>query len=220
MRAAASTSATWPWPVCPPARSTANSGKIIAANLSGSATGSGPVVIQRGGTLSGSGFIGGAVTLQAGGMIAPGDPVTLTLQNTLTWDSGSVIQLAIGPNQAGSDRLDITGALIRGTNSGGAFTFDLMNFGAVIGQKYDLVRFGSIAGFTASDFAFTGPVAGNLVIENDALALTVTTVPEPSIGGLLLLSGALLFCRRIRLARTNILPVSDLIGRVASRVVL
>lgn len=41
----------------------ANSGKLVVTNTIGSATGSGAVVIGRGGTLAGSGYIDGPVTL-------------------------------------------------------------------------------------------------------------------------------------------------------------
>ena len=83
----------------------ANSGKLNAHNVAGSATGAGPVFVERGGTLGGSGFIAGPVTLRAGGTIAPGDPVTLTLHDSLIWDGGGVIRLVLGANSAGSDHL-------------------------------------------------------------------------------------------------------------------
>ena len=176
---------------------TANSGKIVAANLSGSATGTGPVFVRRGGALSGSGFIAGPVTLQAGGIIAPGDPVTLTLESDLFWDSGSIIRLALGADQAGSDLLQINGALIRGETGGGPFTFDLVNFGAIVGQTYDLIHFASVQGFTAADFTFIG-MQGILSLGSNSLTFTVATVPEP--GALLsaLTGGALLLSRRRR----------------------
>ncbi len=178
---------------------TANSGKLIAANLSGSATGTGPVTVRRGGTLSGSGFIGGPVFLQAGGTIAPGDPVTLTLEDNLTWDSGSVIRLALGPNQAGSDLLDIQGALLRGDATGSAFVFELLDFGAVVGQTYDFLQFASIQGFSASDFTFSGDVEGNFAVHGDAITFTATAIiPEPGTVVLLACSAAFLCCRRHR----------------------
>ena len=36
------------------------------------------------------------MTLLAGGTIAPGDPVTLTLRDSLTWDGGGVVRLVLG----------------------------------------------------------------------------------------------------------------------------
>ncbi len=176
---------------------TANSGKLIAANTTGSATGTGPVFVDKGGTLGGSGFIAGPVTLKAGGTISPGDPVTLTLQNTLTWDGGGTIRLVLGPDQASSDLLKIVGALIRGDPSGGQFQFDLINGGAVVGQTYDFLHFGSIQGFSAADFTVTGDVGGTFNIQNGAIGFTATSVvPEPSTYLLFLCGLVLLACRR------------------------
>ena len=143
------------------------------------------MTVRRGGTLSGSGDTAGPVTLHAGGAIVPGDPVTLTFENDLTWDGGSFIRLALGPDQAGSDRLNIGGAFIRGDTSGGAFTFEVQDFGAVVGQTYDFLHFSSIQDFTAADFTFTGVVTGNLFIDDGNLGVVVTSVPEP--GGIWLL---------------------------------
>ncbi len=176
---------------------TANSGKLIAGNISGSATGTGPVTIRRGGTLSGSGFIAGPVTLQVGGAIVPGDPVTLTLQDSLTWDGGSIIRLALGPDQAGSDRLDIGSAFIRGDDAGGAFTFEVQDFGAVVGNTYDFIHFGSLQGFTPQDFTFSG-MEGNVAIVNNSLAFTVTQVPELGAIPFALAGGAILLAGRRR----------------------
>ena len=158
------------------------------------------MTIQRGGTLSGSGFVAGPVLLQAGGTIAPGDPVTLSLQDSLTWDGGSPIRLVLGADQAGSDLLDISGAFIRGDASGGAFLFDLVSDGAVVGQTYDLVHFGSLAGFSASDFTFSG-LFGNLTIQNGELDFTVTAVPEPHVAWLLVPGVFLMVVRTLRRAR-------------------
>ena len=170
----------------------AASGKLTVANLGGSATGSGAVVVARGGTLAGSGFIAGPVTLNAGGTIAPGDPVTLTLRDSLTWDGGGVIRLVLGADSAGSDHLNV-GSLIRGTN--GPFVFDLVNFGVVAGASYDLVHYDSLVGFAASDFSFSG-VAGTFALSDGSLGFTATAaaVPEPGtavlwMSGLLLVLG-------------------------------
>ena len=165
----------------------ANSGKLIAANTTGSATGSGPVTVDRGGTLAGSGFIAGPVTLKAGGAIAPGDPVTLTLEDSLTWDAGGMVTLVLGADQANSDQLNVLGALIRGDLSAGdRFVFNLVDGGAVVGQTYDFLHFNNLVGFSAEDFTVNGFATGNFTIEGNALGFTVTGVPEPTVGWLLL----------------------------------
>ena len=164
----------------------ANSGKLVVANTSGSATGSGEVVIQNGGTLAGSGFIVGPVTLLSGAIIAPGDPVTLTLRDSLTWDGGGVVRLALGADSASSDHLRV-GTLIRGAD--GPFVFDLVDFGVTAGAEYDLLSFDAMTGFVASDFHAIG-FEGTFAFHQGMIAFTaagaVTAVPEPSACALLL----------------------------------
>ena len=170
----------------------ASSGKLVVANTAGSATGSGPVTVRRGGTLSGGGFITGPVFLQAGGAVVPGDPVTLTVAGDFTWDAGGALSLVLGADDAGSDHLNVLGALIRGSLSApGGFTIDLVNGGLVVGQRYELLRFGSLQGFAASDFSLTGAAAGQLSFGGQGLSLLVTSaVPEPAAGWLWMLGGA------------------------------
>ena len=169
----------------------ADSGKVVVANVTGSGTGSGAVDVLRGGTLSGSGVVDGHVVLHAGGTIAPGDPVTLTLNDGLTWDGGGVVRLVLGADDAGSDHLRV-GSLVHGT--AGSFLFDLADWGVVAGQEYDLLSFDSIAGFSLADFSTRG-VAGELSFDGNIVAFTaagmpVTAVPEPST--VLLMAGGLI----------------------------
>ena len=154
----------------------ANSGKLVAANTIGSATGSGELWIERGGTLAGSGFIAGPVTLRAGGILAPGDPVTLTLQSSLTWDGGGLIRLVLGADDAGSDHI-VVQSLVRGAS--GPFVFDLIDTGIVAGASYNLLHFDSLVGFDASHFTFSGSgAAGRFSIADGAIGFTAA-VPEP-----------------------------------------
>ncbi len=169
----------------------ANSGKLVAANTTGSATGTGPVVVNRGGTLSGSGFIAGPVTLHAGGTIAPGDPTTLTLQNNLVWDEGGTIRLVLGADQAHSDLLSIEGTLVRGTMLGGGWVFDLVDAGITPGQVYELVQSNNLEGFSTGDFTAVG-LTGDFSFQDGTLDFTVMGVPEPGVrwwllGGTLML---------------------------------
>ena len=165
----------------------ADSGKLVAANTSGSATGSGAVLVERGGTLGGSGFIAGPVTLLPGGTIAPGDPVTLTLRDSLTWDGGGVIRLVLGADTAGSDQLHV-GTLIRGAD--GPFVFDLVDAGITAGTVYEFLSFDEMVGFAASDFQVRG-FAGSFAFADGTLGFTASVappaVPEPSTYALLLL---------------------------------
>ncbi len=173
----------------------ANSGKLIATNTSGSATGSGEVQIERGGTLGGSGNIDGPVTLMDGGTVAPGDPVTLTLHNSLTWNGGGVIRLVLGADDAGSDHL-VVQRLVKG--SPGSFNFDFVDDGYMPGATYKLLSFDSIEGFTAGDFTFSGAV-GSFSLADDTLGFTLA-VPEPQTLGLWA-AGLLMLGWRLRIRR-------------------
>lgn len=163
----------------------ADSGKLITANATGSATGSGEVRIERGGTLAGSGTIAGPVVLRDGGTIAPGDPVTLTLQSSLTWNGGGLIRLVLGADNVGSDHL-VVHSLVRGAS--GPFVFDLIDTGMVAGAAYNLLQFDTLVGFVASDFTFAGSgAAGRFSIADGAIGFTAAAVPEPNAAALLLL---------------------------------
>lgn len=122
-------------------------GKLIAANTSGSATGTSPVVVYTGGTLAGTGTIGGAVILNAGGFIAPGNGSigTLNLSSNLTLQSGSNWQMKV--NGATNDKVLVSGALtLKGTlniiNQGATFkegdAFTMLSGGTVTGM-FDLI---------------------------------------------------------------------------------
>lgn len=168
------------------------SGKLVVANTEGSATGSGPVLVNRGGTLGGSGFIAGPVTLRPGGRIVPGDPVTLTLHDSLTWDGGGVIRLELGADSAGSDRL-VVSELIRGDNLAAGFRFELVNLSAVVGQAYELVHFDRLSGFDGSDFSFDAAgVAGKFSLGAGGLMFTATALPVPEPGSAALVLAGLL----------------------------
>ncbi len=169
-----------------------DAGKLIANNVAGSATGTGSVTINAGGTLGGSGFIAGPVILNAGGTIAPGDPTTLHLQSDLLWNGGGTIRLVLGPNQAGSDLVEILGGLTRGSD--GTFQFFIVDGGIVGGQTYDLIHFGSLTGFSAGDFTAIG-YNGSLSIGANGLEFTAA-VPEPATICFLVLGIALLAWRR------------------------
>lgn len=181
------------------------SGKLVVANITGSATGSGPVLVNRGGTLGGSGFIAGPVTLRPGGRIVPGDPVTLTLRDSLTWDGGGVIRLELGADTAGSDRLMVSD-LIRGDNPAAGFRFELVNLAAVVGQSYEIVSFERQSGFDASDFSFDADgVVGNFSFDASGLLFTATALPvsEPATATMLLTGLLWVAHRRRRGSRSS-----------------
>jgi len=106
---------------------TVNAGALFAANDSGSATGTGDVCVNAGGTLTGTGTIAGNVIVAAGGFISAGDPTatdleervgTLNLSKNLTLQGGTLkleaIRSGIGSYPCG--KIAIAGnAVINGT---------------------------------------------------------------------------------------------------------
>ena len=95
---------------------TISAGTLFANNITGSATGTGPVTIDSGATLGGKGKITGAATLDSGGFIAPGAGSpgvagTALHAASLRWNGGGVITLQLG---ATGDELALSGALTKG----------------------------------------------------------------------------------------------------------
>ncbi len=125
------------------------SGTLHVNNTAGSATGTGNVTVQEGGTLTGEGIITGAVNVQSGGTLKPGGSGTgtkTTVNNNVTLSSGSVFSVRVNPLFKMADCLAVTGKLtlaglltvnnttpsgfkegdrfkiLEGTNSTGSFT--------------------------------------------------------------------------------------------------
>lgn len=74
----------------------------------GAGLGPGPVRIRRDGILGGTGSISGEVTVESGGEVAPGTGVgTLTIENTLHFEPGSLLQLDVGAAVMPIDVLDL-----------------------------------------------------------------------------------------------------------------
>jgi autotransporter-associated beta strand protein len=102
---------------------TIEDGKLVVANQSGSATGSGPVSVTRG-KLGGSGIIGGATTIGTGSgtgsFLAPaaGTTVraTLTIQSALTFNADAIYTCTFkaNPNRAKTDQVIANGVTING----------------------------------------------------------------------------------------------------------
>jgi hypothetical protein len=102
---------------------TVSGGTLIAANGTGSATGSGAVQVT-GGTLGGTGSIGGTVTIGGGSgsaALAPGahpqQEATLTIQSTLTFQTGGTYLYSFNANRNNSraDEVIANGVTIAGS---------------------------------------------------------------------------------------------------------
>ena len=107
------------------------SGGIFMSNgtlLVSGTIGSGAVT-NAGGTLTGTGSIDGPVTILAGGILSPGNPTgTLTINNSLTLNSGSVVNFGLGISNAtvavagnltlgGTVKINNVGGFTVGTNT-------------------------------------------------------------------------------------------------------
>lgn len=100
---------------------TVAAGTLWAANTSGSAIGSGTLVINSGGTLGGTGALAGTVNVMVGGTVSPGAYAAargvLALSN-LTWNGGGIYRCNVSSIAGGGagagvdyDQLVLTGAL-------------------------------------------------------------------------------------------------------------
>ncbi len=171
---------------------TISGGTLFARNLSGSATGTGDVVIKNFGTLAGDGRISGNVNVEAGGFITPGDGVgSLLIGGNLNLVDSSRFLFELGSNAASSDQLTIGGALI--FSGSGQSIFDFSNNGIGLGT-YRLLNFGSAAGVNLANFVIGthDGFSGNLVMDGTSLSLEVTAIPEPSTSAVLL--SGIIFC--------------------------
>ena len=95
------------------------------------------VVTSAGGTLAGAGGINGPVSILAGGTLSPGNPTgKLTINNSLTLNSGSVVNFGLGAsNTAMAVAGNLTlGCTLKVTNLGGfsAGTYTLFTYGGAL----------------------------------------------------------------------------------------
>lgn len=156
-----------------------NEGTLVQ---NGSASGSAHTV-NTGATLGGAGTVG-AVTLNNGGTLAPGSTGgaigTLTVAGDLTWNGGGVVRFDLGAAGA-SDRLNLTGALTRGT--AGTYSVDFGGTGEA--GAYTLITGASASNFTADQFTYSNlrnGMSGLFSFAGSNLIFTVvpvTAVPEP-----------------------------------------
>jgi rhamnogalacturonan endolyase len=128
---------------------TVSNGMLQVGNLTGSATGSGPVVVASGGALSGNGAIGGALTVASGGTLMSGAfPGPLTINNNAVISPGAVLNFQPGTN---NNFVAVAGNL----NLGGTLT--VANAGGLPVGVYPLFTYG---GSLADSLAVGAPPAG------------------------------------------------------------
>lgn len=180
---------------------TVRAGLLLAANPTGSATGTGAVTVNGGGALGGNGAIAGAVTVESGGTLAPGAlaPSQLTLGDTLALQPGSTLAITIGGTTAGDGGYDqvrtagpstLLGSLAVRAVNGFAFTLDqsftilentggaTLTLGAFTNAPTNLYTNAAGETFFVNYAADVdgGPVANDVTLTYRG----VTAVPEPN----------------------------------------
>lgn len=109
---------------------TVSGGTLMANSTTGSATGTGSVAVNSGGTLAGNGIIAGPVSVNSGGKFAPGPLAgigSLTISNNLTLTASSTTFIKIQHSPRTNDSAIVSGTLTESgtlivTNIGGALT--------------------------------------------------------------------------------------------------
>lgn len=193
---------------------TVTAGTLVADNTTGSATGSGDVLIASEATLSGNGIIGGATTIEAGATLAPGDTVgTLTFNSDLSLDNATILQFGLGTN---SDQVVVNGNLFLGG------VLNITNTGGFSAGDYTLFSYNPANALTLGSLTIGSAPAGyNYSINTNTLGVVqlIVALPTPpgfssvvASGGNLITSGSngLPFENYVVFTSTNLaLPVAD-----------
>jgi autotransporter-associated beta strand protein len=182
---------------------TVSGGTLLVNSPTGTGTGTGVVTVSNSGTtLGGTGTIIGPVTINSGARILGGSGAAasgaLTLQNNLTLNSGSIIELALGAAGAHSTLARTGGTWTFQPNQ--AFTF--IDLGATVGTYNNIITGLASNPGTGSWTITNSGFAGTFTFDGANIDLTLAAVPEPStwIGGALALA-ALGYTQRQRFVR-------------------
>ncbi len=120
-------------------------GKLLVANTTGSATGSGAVTVDSSAVLGGSGFVEGIVSVKNGGAIEPGNPVgNLTINNDLTFEEGSKLTIDIDKSTATNDKLVL--AASKALTISGSLSINLLNGAFAVGDEFTIISCDNISG--------------------------------------------------------------------------
>jgi autotransporter-associated beta strand protein len=130
---------------------TVSAGRLLLNANSGSATGSGFVTVNNGGTLCGTGLISGVVTVNSGGTLLPG---TETMIGTLTLDASPTLN-GTTFMKIGSDGGVVGDKIVRSggsLNYGGTLVVSNMNASLVGGEVFTNFSAAAYSGaFTSSN---------------------------------------------------------------------
>lgn len=186
-----------------------NGGTLLATNTTGSATGSGGVIVNSGGALGGTGSVTGPVTVNSGGRLASGmSPGTLDIVGNLTLAAGSTFAEDLGGTMPGDgtgfyDQTSVSGTADLAGNLNVSFYGSFLN-PAYTDQFFILTRGTATAGtfaglpeggyFQVAASGYVGQItylanyAGGQLTGGHDVAL-FHLIPEPA--SLLLLAAAL-----------------------------
>ena len=92
---------------------TVTTGRLNVNNPTGSATGSGQVIVANAASLGGTGAVSGSVTVQSGGTLSPGVTVADVGTGNLTFNTGSTFTVELNGLAADTahDQVDVTGTV-------------------------------------------------------------------------------------------------------------
>ena len=152
---------------------TVSAGVLKANNTSGSATGTGAVTINSGGTLAGTGTVSGTVTVNAGGTVAPGNSIgTLAVGGLTLASSSAALEIELNSSATpAADLLNVTGGIILG---GGVLKLSFLNTPSSFDvQKIFLIIANDLADAVSGTFGtITGVPIGYSAVVNYAYAGT------------------------------------------------
>jgi fibronectin-binding autotransporter adhesin len=173
---------------------TVSAGTLLAMNTTGSALGSGPVIVNSGATLGGNGFIGGLTTISSGARLAPG---TLTFNSSLALDGGSILHFGLG---GASSLISLFNGTLTGPD-GGLITVNLFDTGGFSAGTYDLIDAtgASLSNINSAHFSLGSSITGYtyaFIQTGNRFQVVATAIPEPASALLVMIGAATLFLRR------------------------
>ena len=166
---------------------TVTAGSLLANNATGSATGTGPIIVNSTGTLGGNGTVSSTISVASGATLAPGSAGVGTLNsNDVTLSSGSNFNVTI--SAAGSTEQNVTGAV----NLGGAtLNISLGSFTPAPTAVYTILNndgadavVGTFNGFGNGATVTVGTVSFKIFYNGDGDGVAVAEAVEGAVYGI------------------------------------